>query len=172
MLTVNRAAFDAEIRQIIDKDIPAIVLSVQRTEAGLVTSDVVNEPHPYKTGQAIANWNASLDTPDRSKNMLIHLSPISRMAAMTLSLTKAQGFIRLMQAFDVFYFTNTVDYIEDLEFGTATRPGVGMVRMAVARAQQRRHTGGTGMVAFTQPIGQPRPAPRPFTGRPASLRPR
>ena len=80
---------------------------------------------PVDTGIAKNNWQASLDSPDRSKS-----SSANKTGSDAVS--KANEKSR-MAAGHVYYFVNSLDYIKRLENGWSKQAASGMVMITVAR---------------------------------------
>ncbi len=129
-------SFGEEIRKAVDKKYKPGYGQVVRASLIAVSSSIIKMT-PVDTGRARANWLPSIDTPKNGTTQ----SETVNFAAVTSTISDSVG--------SVFYLTNNLRYIGDLEFGrffgpTAKVTGdgfskqapAGMVRVSIANFEK------------------------------------
>lgn len=78
---------------------------------------------PVDTGRLRGNWNASLNSPDRSTT-----------DSTTPKMGEAQSVMQRAGNGDTAYFTNNLPYAGDIESGTSKQAPIGMMKISVLEA--------------------------------------
>ncbi len=84
---------------------------------------------PVDTGRAKGNWQASIGRPDRGQT-----SALDKSGSATVN--KASSVVSSLKLGHVFYLSNNLPYITDLENGTSKQAPHGMVRLTVAEYEK------------------------------------
>jgi hypothetical protein len=123
-MTSNIDEFQLALQKFVAEELPEIALQLVRKVSLSVGADII-ENTPVDTGYARSNWWPSAGTPVATVSPEGTLATGNDPAAALASL----------KAFEPFYWSNHVTYINKLEYGHSKQAPQGMVRIAIERAR-------------------------------------
>ncbi|HML75425.1 MAG TPA: hypothetical protein PKB02_13130 [Anaerohalosphaeraceae bacterium] len=115
--------FNSEIRDFVKNKMPAEVVRVQKSLVLQALRSIVSMT-PVDTGRARGNWLVTIGGP-----AVASIDALDKIGQDTINKGLAQ--IANLPPYQVVWISNNVDYIEFLEYGTESRPPIGMVATTV-----------------------------------------
>ena len=130
MMARNPRDFEAALRRLAEREIPAAVAEASRGLALAVLEGVVART-PVESGRARANWQASPGRPPTGVLDETDMDGRSTVARCRAAIARARPF-------ETIWIVNNLPYVEDLEQGSSRQAPRGMAAATLADLAARR----------------------------------